>query len=176
MFYQPSRRHLQIAQAAAITNALPPFVSTVAVMVNPEPQYVQEIIGQTAISLLQFHGDESDAFCSSFGKPYIKAIRIAAQTDLPQQQSRYPRAAGILLDSDIADLYGGSGITFDWEKANYRGDKPIILAGGLTPENVQQALKTAHPFGVDSSSGVETDGVKDLDKIAAFCNAVRAFR
>ena len=174
-FYKPSPRFLEIDQALAIRHSLPPFVTSVAVMVNPNADYVREIIDRVQVDLLQFHGEEEDEYCASFGRPYIKAIRVSKSADLNSEENRYPRSSGVLLDTHIEDLYGGSGTAFDWNKAQYNGHKPVILAGGLNPENVSQALSVAQPFGVDVCSGVETEGKKDPEKITAFCSAVRKF-
>lgn len=172
-FYKPSPRYLEIEQALAIRNSLPPFVTSVAVMVNPDTDYVREIIDRVQVDLLQFHGEEEDEYCASFGRPYIKAIRVSKSADLSSEENRYPRCCGVLLDTHVEDLYGGSGTSFDWTQAQHFGHKPVILAGGLNPENVSQALSVAQPFGVDVCSGVETSGDKDPEKIAAFCDAVR---
>lgn len=142
-------------------------------MVNPEAGYVAEIVNKVQVDLLQFHGEEEDAFCTSFGRPYIKAIRISENVDPVIEESRYPHSCGVLLDTHIEDVYGGSGKTFDWKQARYKGSKPVILAGGLDPLNVQQALTTSSPYGVDVSSGVETNGKKDRQKMIDFCTAVR---
>lgn len=175
IFHPPSPRHLEIDQAAAIRQALPPFVTPVAVLVNPAREYVTEIVDRVKIDLLQFHGEEEDGFCSGFGRPYIKAIRVTDSVDLVNEEKRYPDCSGILLDTHSNAVYGGSGKSFDWERAKYNGQKPVILAGGLSPENVLEALSIARPFGVDISSGVETDGKKDSKKMASFCTAVRSF-
>jgi len=174
MFYPPSSRHLELDVAEAVARSVTPFVTTVAVMVNPDKAYVEEIIRRTGISMLQFHGEEEDQYCSSFGRPYIKAIRVTGNENLSQIEGNYARAAGVLLDAHLPDQYGGSGRTFDWTLANYGGSKPVILAGGLETTNIAAAIRVASPYGVDISSGVETDGAKDVGKIRGFCDAVRA--
>ena len=174
-FYPPSPRYLEIEQAAAINRALPPFVTSVAVLVNPSADYVREIINCIRVDILQFHGEEEDEFCSSFGRPYIKTIRVTENTDLPNEERRFPKSSGVLLDTHIDNLYGGSGKSFDWKRVQYNGQKPVVLAGGLNPENVKEALSVARPFAVDVCSGVESNGEKDPDKIAAFCDAVRDY-
>ena len=175
IFHPPSSRHLEIDQAAAIRKALPPFVTPVAVLVNPTREYADEIVHRVQIDLLQFHGEEEDEFCTGFDRPYIKAIRVTDSADLVQEEKRYPQSSAILLDTHSDTVYGGTGESFDWKRAQYGGRKPVILAGGLTPENVPQALSIAHPFGVDVSSGVETGGRKDSEKMFSFCSAVRSF-
>ncbi len=172
MFYPPSPRHLELDQAAVIRASLPPFVTSVAVMVNPEPDYVRGIIEQVGVDMLQFHGEESDEFCAGFGVPYLKAIRVEGDTDLATRERNYPRCRGILLDTFVSDRYGGSGERFDWELANFGGEKPLVLAGGLDPANVRDAVTRVRPWAVDVSSGVETDGAKDAGKIRAFCRSV----
>ncbi len=175
VFYAPSSRHLEIPQAMKIRAALPAFVDSVAVVVNPEVEYMQQIIDQVGISLIQFHGEESNAFCAQFDIPFIKAIRVSAGSDLLETEVKYADACGILLDTHVKDMYGGSGETFDWNRANYGGQKPVILAGGLTVENVVDSLKLANPYAVDVSSGVETRGEKDPKKMRSFCRSVISY-
>ena len=141
-------------------------------MVNPEPEYVREIVQRTGVDRLQFHGEETDEFCAGFNLPYLKAIRVAEETDLREREREFPRCQGILLDTFVSDRYGGSGERFDWRLADYGGSKPLILAGGLHADNVAEAISRVSPFGVDVSSGVETDGIKDDNKIRAFCRSV----
>jgi phosphoribosylanthranilate isomerase len=172
MFYPKSSRYLSPDQAVDIGRCIPPFVSRVGVLANPDRQFVDEILKKLQIDYLQFHGEEPPEFCASFGIPYIKAIRVKESTPLPALERKYHDAAGLLLDSYVADRYGGSGKSFAWEKARYGGNKPIILAGGLTAENVLKAIDAASPYAVDVSSGVETNGVKDPEKISAFCEKV----
>ena len=170
MFYPESRRHLTIAQAVEIQRQIFPFVAQVGVLVNPEKQYVEELLQVLHLDYLQFHGDEPPAFCASFGVPYIKAIRVSDSTDLLALEKQYQGAVGLLLDSHVHDCYGGSGTSFAWHKASYGGKKPIILAGGLTSDNVQSAIAVVSPYAVDVSSGVETDGIKDAVKMTRFCH------
>ena len=174
VFHPPSARHVELAQAAAIAGAAGPFVATVAVLVNPDAATVRVIVEQVRPGYLQFHGEETDEFCAGFGVPYIKALRVDPGADLRAMESAYPRARGMLLDTHRADVYGGSGETFDWRRADYGGKLPLILAGGLQAANVAEALAQVAPYAVDVSSGVETDGRKDADKIRAFCRAVAA--
>jgi phosphoribosylanthranilate isomerase len=133
---------------------------------------VDEILKILQIDYLQFHGEETPEFCASFGVPYLKAVRVKESTPLLVLEKEYDGAAGLLLDSYVAGSYGGSGESFAWEKARYGGNKPIILAGGLTADNVLEAIDVASPYAVDVSSGVETNGVKDPEKISAFCKKV----
>ncbi len=191
IFHPPSARHLQLAQAARIRHAAGPFVATVAVMVNPDAAQVDEIIAQVRPSCLQFHGEEPPDFCAGFGLPYLKAVRITGtetgagagtktggtetgteEANLPALESRYDSAQGILLDTHAPDQYGGTGVPFDWARARYGGSLPLILAGGLSAGNVAEALAEVAPYGVDVSTGVETDGRKDPEKIRQFCQKV----
>ena len=184
IFHAPSKRHLQVAQASAIARTVSPFVATVAVMVNPSAEAVREIVATVNPSHLQFHGEESPEFCASFAKPYLKTMRISANTDtgadtnidlsdaLRTMQTRYHDAQGILLDSHVDDRYGGSGVRFDWTRLRDCAVGSLVLAGGLTIDNVHDALREVAPYAVDVSSGVESDGRKDAQKIRAFCDKV----
>lgn len=173
IFHEPSHRHLTLEQAAAIREALPPMVDSVAVMVNPDADYVRAILDRVGPSMLQFHGEEPDEYCAGFGVPYLKTIRVSGQTDPASLERDYPRCHGILLDTFTPDKYGGSGLRFDWGRAAYGGTKPVFLAGGLDVDNVREALDTARPYGVDVSTSLETGGVKDPDKVLAFCRRVQ---
>jgi phosphoribosylanthranilate isomerase len=170
--YELSSRYISIEKAAQIAHALPAFVSSVAVMVNPDRRLVESIITTIKPDLLQFHGNESAEFCNGFGFPYIRAIRVSDTTEILALEKTYSGARAIMLDTFSGDKYGGTGKVFDWGKASYGGTKPVILAGGLVPGNVADAIETARPFCVDVSSGVETDGVKDKEKISRFCRTV----
>ena len=180
IFHPPSERHLEPARAAAICRAVGPFVSTVAVMVNPTAECVRGIIEQVNPDQLQFHGEEPADFCAAFGKPYIKALRVPPDVNvrkaLRETEARYESARGILLDTHASDRYGGTGTAFDWgQVGGGQGGgvtMPLILAGGLTPENAAKALTEVAPYGVDVSTGVESDGRKDPDKIRRFCQIV----
>lgn len=154
--------------------ALPPFVTTVGVFVNPSRQDVEEAIGECDVSLLQFHGDEPPEFCSSFSRPYIKAARIRPGLDLLKYLSPYVEARAWMLDAYHDDLWGGTGGAFDWGVVPKSAAKPIILSGGLTAGNVDAAVRRVRPYAVDVSTGVESaKGIKDAAKIAAFIEAVR---
>ena len=172
IFFALSKRHLELDQAASICRSAGPFVSTVAVMVNPDPQYVEAIISQVSPSHLQFHGEETAEFCASFGKPYIKALRMAQGIDLLKMESCYDSAQGILLDTHVPDIVGGTGAVFDWGRANYGGSKPVILAGGLSSDNIVEAIDQVCPYAVDISSGVESNGRKDPEKIRRICRRI----
>jgi len=176
VFYPRSPRHVEIAQAQTIVAALPPFVSVVGLFVDEAPDRVREVLTQVRIDLLQFHGDENPAYCEAFGQAYIKAIRMKSGTDLLQVASEYRTALGLLLDADDPQAKGGTGTSFDWAMIPAGCPLPVILAGGLKLENVNEALGRVKPYGVDVSSGVEAGkGIKDVDKMAAFLKEVQDF-
>jgi phosphoribosylanthranilate isomerase len=171
VFYPPSPRFLSLERAAEIRDALPPFVQTVALFVNPDAAQVAQVIGRVKPSLLQFHGEESPAFCEEFGVPYVKACRVKAGMSagaLLEYLRSFPSAAAWLLDSHVA-AYGGVGERFDWSLVPAHRERPVILSGGLEPGNVREAIRRVRPWGVDVSTGVEAaKGIKDAAKIAAF--------
>lgn len=169
VFYPPSPRHVEPAVAAEIVAALPPFVTVVGLFVNEDPARIQAILDQVPLDLLQFHGDESPADCARLGHPYIKAIRMADGVDVAGEAERYATARGLLLDTFVPGTPGGTGQAFNWDRAPRNCPKPIILAGGLTPDNVAAAIAQTRPFAVDVSGGVEASkGIKDSAKITAF--------
>lgn len=174
VFYPPSPRHVSIAQARAIAAALPPFVTTVGLFVNPEAAQVKTVLGELRLDMLQFHGEETPEFCASFGVPYLKAVRVKPGVDLVQYAARFHGAKGLLLDAFVAGTAGGTGQTFDWALIPSGLPLPVILSGGLDPDNVQNAIERVKPWAVDVSSGVEASkGIKDVAKIAAFMQGVR---
>ncbi|ORU90140.1 MAG: N-(5'-phosphoribosyl)anthranilate isomerase [Cycloclasticus sp. symbiont of Poecilosclerida sp. M] len=174
VFYEKSVRFIDIEQASKIINKLPPFISKIGLFINANYDYVSSVLQETAIDLLQFHGNEDEVFCQSFGKPYIKAIRMKPKTDLTIVAEQYHSASGLLVDAYDPQQCGGTGHTFDWSALPKESTHPIILAGGLNPNNVAQAISTTHPYAVDVSSGVETSkGVKDHQLIKQFMQEVR---
>ncbi|MHB1590095.1 MAG: phosphoribosylanthranilate isomerase [Sulfuricella sp.] len=174
VFYSPSPRHVVAAQAAAIARALPPFVTTVGLFVNPAVEQVEAVLNQVHLDVLQFHGDEPPEFCAGFGVPYLKAIRVKAGMDLVQCAIRYREAQGLLLDAYVEGTPGGTGQSFDWKLIPAELPLPVILSGGLEPANVADAIRRVRPWAVDVSSGVEASkGIKDAAKIAAFIEEVR---
>lgn len=176
VFYPPSPRHVEIDQAKSIVDALPPFVSVVGLFVDEDPERVREILDQVRIDHIQFHGDESPRYCEAFGRGYIKAIRMNAATDLRKTALEYGSASGLLLDADDPARKGGTGKRFDWAIVPPECALPVILAGGLRPDNAREALVQVKPYAVDVSSGVEAaKGVKDADKMAAFLQEVQDF-
>lgn len=174
VFYPPSPRHVTIAQASEIARALPPFVTTVGLFVNPEAEEVEAVLHQLHLDLLQFHGDEPPEFCRRFGMPYLKAVRVKTGVDLVQYADFYPDAKGLLLDAWVEGVAGGTGKSFDWELIPAQLPLPVVLSGGLDPSNVETAVRRVNPWAVDVSSGVEAArGIKDAAKIAAFVQGVR---
>jgi len=173
VFYPQSPRYLAAERAVGIRDALPPFVQTVALFVNPDAAQVAQVIGRVRPGLLQFHGDETPTFCAQFGMPYIKAARVRPGVDLLEYLRPFSGAAAWLLDSHVEE-YGGVGESFDWSLAPQRRERPLILSGGLERGNVAEAIRRVRPWGVDVSSGVESaKGIKDAAKIAAFIEEVR---
>ncbi|MEN8170141.1 MAG: phosphoribosylanthranilate isomerase [Pseudomonadota bacterium] len=173
VFYPPSPRYVATEQACEVIAALPPFVTTVGLFVDASEADVRALLDKVPLDLLQFHGNEEEAYCRSFDRPYFKAIRMAEGVDLAEQAARYASASALLLDSYQSGVPGGTGHAFDWARIPEGLDKPIILAGGLGPENVDEAIRSVRPYAVDVSSGVEASkGIKDADKIIAFMRGV----
>ncbi len=173
VFYAPSPRSIEIAQAAHIISQLPAFVTTTALFVNAKPKLIDQVIRETGIDLLQFHGDEDEAFCHSFCRPYIKALRMKPELDLFAEIAGFASAQAILLDAYRPGVPGGTGEKFDWERIPKEHPAPIILAGGLDSSNVAAAIRNVSPYAVDVSGGVEkSKGIKDANKIKMFVNEV----
>jgi phosphoribosylanthranilate isomerase len=173
VFYPPSPRFLNVERAREIRDALPPFVQAVALFVNPDAAQVAQAIGRVHPALLQFHGEETPDFCAQFGLPYVKACRVTQGVDLVKYLRPFSTASGWLLDAHVEE-YGGVGASFDWSLVPARLERPLVLSGGLTRENVRQAVRRVRPWAVDVSSGVESSkGIKDAAKIAAFIAEVR---
>lgn len=175
VFYPPSPRAVSVDTARAVIRALPPFVSRVGLFVDAGRAAITDTLNRVALDMLQFHGDEDAAECESYGLPYIKAIRMTETVDLYEQAGHFRGAAALLVDAWVEGLAGGTGRTFDWDRIPADLDKPVILAGGLTPGNVTQAIARVRPYAVDVSGGVESGkGVKSRDKIVSFINEVTA--
>ncbi|MBK8120240.1 MAG: phosphoribosylanthranilate isomerase [Sulfuritalea sp.] len=176
VFYAPSPRHVTPQRAAQLTVHLPAFVTKVGLFVNESPETVRAVLVQVPLDLLQFHGDEDAAYCSQFGKAWIKAARMKPGFDLLEYASAFAAAqgvSGLLLDADVAG-YGGGGKTFDWSLIPRSLPLPVILSGGLHPGNIAQAVRAVRPWAVDVSSGVEAArGIKDVQKINEFIGGVR---
>lgn len=174
VFDPESPRLVSIERARVIAAAMPPFVSVVALFVDATSDVVHAVLNRVNVSLLQFHGSETPEQCGAYARPYLKAIRMGDNVDLRAEQERFADAAGLLLDTFVANRPGGSGRTFDWARVPQQRIKPLVLAGGLTPANVGEAIRRVRPEAVDVSSGVEASkGIKDPEKIAAFLAAVR---
>ncbi len=172
-FYARSPRFVSVEKAAAICAALPPFVSSVGLFVNASAQAIAQVLASVPLDLLQLHGDETPATCAALPLPYVKALRMRPDLDVEAMLVAYAGARALLLDSYNPDLFGGTGSVFDWQRipASVRGR--IILAGGLTSDNVESAVRQVRPYAVDVSGGVEASpGVKDAQRIHAFMAAV----
>jgi phosphoribosylanthranilate isomerase len=170
-----SRRCLAPARARTIRDAVPPFVTVVTLFHDDDPAFVAEAIAVVAPDILQFHGSEDAADCVRYGRPYMKAVAMfGGDGDLDGVVAAHPHAAAFLLDSHAKGGQGGSGRTFDWSLAPKEFGRPLVLAGGLTPENVGAAIRTVQPYAVDLASGIESaPGIKDVDKMRRFVDAVR---
>ena len=169
VFYSMSPRAVTPSQAAEIVAALPPFVTTVGLFVDPEPVNVEVVLAQVSLDLIQFHGDETPEFCACFGRPYLKAIRMREGVDLAAERQRYRDARGLLLDTYQPGIPGGTGEAFEWGRVPQDLAASIVLAGGLGPDNVAAAIQQVRPYAVDVSGGVEASkGIKDAAKMAAF--------
>jgi phosphoribosylanthranilate isomerase len=174
VFYPPSPRHVDPSTAARLAREVPPFVCIVGLFVNADPATVRTTLATVPIHLLQFHGDEDEAYCRQFDRPYVKAARVRPGLDLLQYAAAFPSAQAILLDAFV-DGYGGGGRVFDWSLVPAALGKPVILSGGLDVDNVGEAVRRLRPAAVDVSSGVEAGrGIKDAGKMRAFVAAVRA--
>ena len=165
------------ARAAALMRVLPPFVTSVALFVDADVAAVKHTMAMARADLLQFHGDESPAYCRQFGVPYLKALRVRPGVDLLQYARDYHDAKALLLDAYVEGTPGGTGATFDWALIPKNLPLPVVLSGGLTPENVTAAIEAVRPWAVDVSSGVESArGINDAAKIAAFVTGERNAR
>jgi phosphoribosylanthranilate isomerase len=174
VFYARSPRNIDPARAAEIVRRLPPFVTSVALFVDADAQFVEQVIQVVAPDLLQFHGDESPAYCRQFRRPYIKALRVRPGMDLLQYTRQFESARGLLLDAFVEGTHGGTGASFDWSLIPAGLPLPVVLSGGLNAGNVASAIRRVAPCAVDVSSGVESaPGVKDARKMAEFFQGVR---
>jgi phosphoribosylanthranilate isomerase len=182
VFWSGTPRCVSLDQALSIARNVPPFVTVVGLFVDPAPEAVRAALDAVPLDLLQFHGNEPAELCASFGRPYIKSVPVKPGIDLLQYAARYGDAQGLLFDAfEPGGLPGGTGKTFDWNELPAALQRPLILSGGLTPQNVGAAIRTARPWAVDVSSGVEVvgedgrprKGIKSAAKIAAFIREVR---
>ncbi len=173
VFYPPSPRYVSFQRAAELARLVPPFVTTVGLFVNPARHYVKEALETVPLQVLQFHGDESEADCTGYGLPYLKAARMRPGLDLLKYAASFPSAQGLLLDAFV-EGYGGGGETFDWSLIPSVLPLPLILSGGLHAGNVAEAVRCVRPWAVDVSSGVEAaKGIKDAARITEFVAGVQ---
>lgn len=176
ILYPGSKRFISLKQAKLILGQVPLFVDRVAVMVNPSEAEVKQVIQELPIQLIQFHGEESPDFCNQFNIPYIKAISALSSNVISSAIIRYKDAAAILVDTPSLQ-HGGTGQVFDWSFIPTDSEKPLILAGGLTSANVEEAIAVTKPYAVDVCSGIErANGLKDKIKMAQFINAVNSIK
>ena len=174
VFYAPSPRAISIDQARSIVQAVPPFVTTVALFVDAEATRINQVVEQVGVDHLQFHGKESPAFCDQFSRPWMKAIRMRSEVDLLAEADRYAAASALLVDGYQPGVPGGTGEVFDWQRIPPTLERPLVLAGGLNSENVAEAIRQTRPWAVDVSGGVErAKGGKSRDKVARFIEQVR---
>mgnify|MGYP000885701432 FL=1 len=173
VLYARSPRHVAVARARALSGRLPPFVTPVLLLVNATESEIAEAVAAVPHALLQFHGDEAPEACHAPGRPFLRAARMEPGFNLLDFASRYPDAAGILLDAHV-EGYGGGGKAFDWSLIPDNVPRPVVLSGGLNPASVIDGVLRVRPWAVDVSSGVETaKGIKDAGLMRRFCEAVR---
>jgi len=174
VFVQGSPRYLKIDEASKLFKLIPPYVIKVALFMNAEVGEVATTLSRLSVNILQFHGDEDEKFCNQFSNPYLKAVPMGSFHSPAEFCAKFPSATGFVLDSHAAGQMGGSGEKFAWDSIPTQIDKPVILAGGLTPENVAEAIRIARPYAVDVSSGIEASkGIKDPVKMDKFVKEVR---
>jgi phosphoribosylanthranilate isomerase len=174
VFHPPSPRNLAPDTARDIIAALPPFVSAVGLFVDCEPDQIDRIAARVPLDMLQFHGDEAPELCARFGRPYLKAVRMRPEVDLLEYARRFGDARGLLLDAFVSGTHGGTGTRFDWRLVPADLPVPIVLSGGLNPDNVGEAVRALRPWAVDVSSGVEAaKGIKDPQRMRDFIAGVR---
>lgn len=175
VFVEKSARYLSLSAAREVRDVVPPFVQVVALFLDAQAHYVEQVIDFIRPDLLQFHGDESVLDCERWRRPYLRAVAMGSNPDLADVALRYSGASGFLLDGHQRGELGGQGTVFDWSKVPDKLGKPMIIAGGLKPANVAQAIQTTRPYGVDVSSGVESSpGLKDLGLVHEFISEVNS--
>jgi phosphoribosylanthranilate isomerase len=179
VFAARSPRRVTLDAARAIVDALPPFVASVALFMDDEPDVVRATVTALSPDLVQFHGAEDAAYCEAFGRRYLRAVPMAGRgrEAIVAAARAHPRAVGLVLDGHGLGEAGGSGRSFDWSQARAEGLPPLVVAGGLDPDNVGQAIRVAAPWAVDVSSGVESaPGIKDHGRMARFIEEVHRVR
>ncbi len=174
VFFKPSPRCIDVERAAQIARRLPPFVTSVGLFVDADAEFIDRVVAEVGVDLLQFHGQETPVECGRHRRPWIRAVRMRTDTDLMTVQADYAAGRGLLLDAYRPGMPGGTGATFDWARIPPALASHIVLAGGLRPDNVADAVRRVRPFAVDVSGGVEAEkGIKDPRKIKAFIEEVR---
>jgi phosphoribosylanthranilate isomerase len=169
VIYEKSPRYVNLEQAAKIRASITSDCLAIVLLVNPSESLVKQVIEQVKPDFIQFHGDETPEFCHRFDFPFIRAVRMREGLDINAEVAAYSAEGGFLFDAWSDDLYGGTGHSFDWSRLPTTTDYQLILAGGLTAENVNQAVAMTKPYMVDVSGGVESSpGVKDPQKVEAF--------
>ncbi|MCF6807062.1 phosphoribosylanthranilate isomerase [Thiotrichales bacterium 19S9-12] len=169
IFYKKSKRFIEPLDAKKIIQNLPPFIQSVGLFVNQSKDEVNQVLDQVPLNLSQFHGNETNDFCLSFKRPFIKAIHLKEQQDFSDACNYFPNAQALLLDHREGSEYGGTGNRFDWSLIPDKRNKPIILAGGLNTKNITTAIEKINPDAVDVSSGIEKiPGIKDLNLVRKF--------
>lgn len=175
VFYAKSPRAVSVAQALECIKSLPPLVTVVALFVNETPETIENILKEVPIDVIQFHGDETPEFCSQFGRPYLKALRVRSAQEIAPACERFQSARALLLDAWVEGIQGGTGKSFDWNMARGNFSASLVLAGGLDAENVGEAIELIQPAAVDVSGGVESSpGIKSAVLIESFIAAVRS--
>ena len=175
VFVSDSPRCLTLEQAQRLIKKVPPFVVTVGLFMQSNKNYIEEVLNAIRLDLLQFHGDEDEEFCAQFQRPYLKAVPMASISSVADYCEKFPSATGFILDSHALSKMGGSGEVFEWSKIPKSLNKPVILAGGLSANNVADAIRAVQPYAVDVSSGIEASkGVKDLVKMEHFIKEVKS--
>ena len=173
VFYADSSRNIDVVIANSIIDLLPPFITRVGLFVNAAHADIESVLNAVTLDMLQFHGEESREDCNCYAMPYIKAVKMENNVNLFKQVDTYHDSVGLLLDTYVPAVAGGTGRLFDWNRVPSGLDKPIILAGGLDADNVKQAIRTIVPYAVDVSGGVESSkGIKDQEKIRVFIQQV----
>ena len=172
VFHPDSPRAVNVQQAQGLSRVCPPFITRVGLFMNQDASTIMEVLKYVELDILQFHGEEPEDYCISFNKPYLKSIAMGGKT--PDEIPEYSSAQAYLLDSNELGQPGGSGKAFDWGNIPKNINKPVIVAGGLSPDNVTQAIQCIQPYAVDVSSGIESaKGIKDSEKMKTFINSVR---
>ena len=177
ILYEKSPRYVSVEKARHLLQNIPPFISVVVVVVNPDVAWLSQTISELPIQYVQFHGDESPTFCGQFGLPFIKAIPAISGEIISNAMKEYSQASAILVDTPSTTIRGGTGVSFDWGMIPTQVNKPLILSGGLDVANVQKSIKQVSPYAVDVCSGIEaSSGIKDRDKMTQFVKEIEDLR